>query len=74
MWLLYLPAELVYHDEVEGPHYRMQSGKGIVYDPPEGEREWMARFLITPGAIGYLESARFSPRSASTIANGGETP
>jgi hypothetical protein len=52
VWMLYLAAELVVHDEVDEPRYWKQWGENVAYDPSEGEREWMARFLVTPDEIG----------------------
>lgn len=52
VWLLYLAAELVFHDEVEGPHYWRQVSGGVAYDPSESVRAWMARFLVKPDEIG----------------------
>lgn len=45
VWLMYLTAELVFHDEVIGPRYWKSEGPGIRYDPSEVEQEWMLKFL-----------------------------
>lgn len=51
-WLLYLAAELAFHDEVEPPRYWKTLGGGqVAYDPSEGQRQWMAEFLIPPDKI-----------------------
>ena len=52
VWLLYLAAELVFHDEIEVPRYWKPMGEGVAYDPSKSERKWMAEFLITPDEIG----------------------
>lgn len=51
VWLLYLAAELVFHDELQEPRYWKQRGLGVAYDPSEHERAWMREFLVTPEDI-----------------------
>jgi hypothetical protein len=48
VWLLYLAAELVFHDELECTRYWKPAGEGVTYDPSSTERQWMAGFLIGP--------------------------
>lgn len=45
-WLIYVVAELVFHDEIMTPRYWRYLGEGaFAYDPSEAEREWMKGFL-----------------------------
>jgi hypothetical protein len=45
-WMLYVAAELVFHDELPLPRYWFALGGGqVAYNPSETERAWMARFL-----------------------------
>ncbi len=56
VWLLYLTAELVFHDELDEPRYWRQRMGGVAYDPSEEERTWMAGFLIAPDEMDTSES------------------
>jgi len=52
-WMLYLAAELVFHDEVESPRYWKSVGDGVAaYNPSQDERQWMNEFLILPSEVG----------------------
>jgi hypothetical protein len=45
-WLIYVVAELVFHNEVLTPRYWRYLGKGMfAFDPSETERAWQAEFL-----------------------------
>lgn len=45
-WMLYVAAELAFHDEVQTPRYWFRvDGQRVAYNPSESERTWMARFL-----------------------------
>lgn len=45
-WLIYVVAELVFHDEISHPRYWRYLGKGaFAYDPSETERAWQKEFL-----------------------------
>ncbi len=47
VWLLFVVAELIHHDEISEPRYWFAKGGGAVaYDPAEEEREWMKVFLV----------------------------
>ncbi|MFL5297729.1 MAG: hypothetical protein ACJ798_15235 [Phenylobacterium sp.] len=52
VWLLYLAAELVLHDEIAAPRYWKSADGGVSFQPSEDERRWMAAFLIGPEEIG----------------------
>lgn len=48
-WLIYVVAELVFHDEIQNPRYWRYLGHGgFVYDPSEAERAWQKEFLEPP--------------------------
>ena len=51
VWLLYLAAELAFHDEVDHPRYWHSIGNGIGYQPSDAERQWMSKFLLTPEEV-----------------------
>lgn len=51
VWMLYLAAELVFHDELEGCRYWHPKEGGVSYDPSEEVRAWMAAFLVTPDQL-----------------------
>lgn len=45
-WLIYVVAELVFHDEIPNPRYWRHLGQGaFAYDPSETERAWQKEFL-----------------------------
>lgn len=48
IWMLYLAAELSYHDELDERRYWKSVGAGVTYDPSDEERAWMDKFLINP--------------------------
>jgi hypothetical protein len=49
-WLIYVVAELIFHDEIPRPRYWRHLGQGaFVYDPSETERAWQKEFLDPPG-------------------------
>lgn len=48
VWMLFLTAELVFHDEIGNCRYWKPMGEGVAFDPSPEERQWMASFLITP--------------------------
>lgn len=51
-WLIYVVAELVFHDEITNPRYWRCLGQGaFAYDPSETERAWQKEFL-EPAANG----------------------
>jgi len=51
-WLIYVVAELVFHDEILTPRYWRYLGQGaFAYDPSEAERAWQREFL-DPAEIG----------------------
>lgn len=45
VWMLYLAAELAYHDELLAPRYWKTAGEGVTYAPSDAELEWMSGFL-----------------------------
>jgi hypothetical protein len=45
VWMLYLAAELAFHEEVQFPRYWKAAGGGVAYDPSDEERQWMSDFL-----------------------------
>lgn len=45
IWMLYLAAELSFHDEMMEPRYWKRQGPGVIYDPSKAERAWMDEFL-----------------------------
>jgi hypothetical protein len=50
-WLIYVVAELVFHDEVLNPRYWRYLGHGaFAYDPSEAERAWQRDFLDPPSS------------------------
>lgn len=47
VWLHYVVAELIYHDEIPAPRYWFSQGGGAVaYNPQQEERDWMREFLV----------------------------
>jgi hypothetical protein len=45
-WLIYVVAELVFHDEILSPRYWRYLGQGaFAYNPSEAERAWQQEFL-----------------------------
>jgi hypothetical protein len=45
-WLIYVVAELIFHDEIPSPRYWRYLGHGaFAYDPSEAERAWQKQFL-----------------------------
>jgi hypothetical protein len=44
-WMLYVVSELVFFDELNSPRYWSSNDKGILYNPSNKEREWMASFF-----------------------------
>lgn len=51
VWLLYLAAELVFHDEILQPRYWKRVGAGVTFDPSDAERVWMKSFLLEPDEL-----------------------
>ena len=46
VWLLYVVAELIYHDELSTSRYWFgQGGGAVAYNPSDDERAWMGSFL-----------------------------
>jgi hypothetical protein len=45
-WLIYVVAELIFHDEILVPRYWRYLGQGaFAYDPSDVERDWQKQFL-----------------------------
>lgn len=49
-WLIYVVAELIFHDEIRAPRYWRYLGDGaFAYKPSESERAWQKKFLDPSG-------------------------
>lgn len=52
-WLIFVVAELVFHQDVREPRYWKARGNGFLYNPTVDERGWLERYLrgvpSTPG-------------------------
>ncbi|WP_157999983.1 hypothetical protein [Sphingomonas elodea] len=48
IWMLYLVAELAYHDDISDLRYWRLHEDGVLYDPSDEERAWMSAFLRDP--------------------------
>jgi hypothetical protein len=49
-WLIYVVAELIFHDEIQSPRYWRYLGHGaFAYDPSKAERVWQKQFLDPSG-------------------------
>jgi hypothetical protein len=65
VWLLYLAAELAFHDEIGVPRYWKPVGQGVAFEPSDTERSWMASFLLDPDAVRRRLGRRAGDRSAT---------
>lgn len=47
-WMIYVVAELVFHDEVESPRYwHHHGGREFSFSPSDDERKWLSTFFET---------------------------
>lgn len=45
-WLMYVTAELIFHEDIPNPRYWRHLGNGaFAFDPSDSERQWMTDFI-----------------------------